>query len=199
MIGLHPCYVTKQYQNQLSQLHQNIKKNNFIAIGEIGIDLYREKSLINEQKAAFQMQIEWAKKYNLPIVIHSRNSFDEIYNILQKKENHQVHGVFHCFSGTSEQAKKIIDLGFYLGIGGILTFKNSHLCSLLSEIDIKHIVLETDSPYLTPHPMRGRRNEPKFLNLVATKLAEIKKLSVKYIAEVTSQNIENIFFKKIKQ
>ena len=197
MIGLHPCSVRKNYIKQLERLHRYIHTTDFIGIGEIGIDLHWDKQFIQEQKDAFSMQINWGKEHNLPIVIHSRNSFNEIYDILHKEVSYNTTGVFHCFSGTYEQAKKIIDLGFYIGIGGMLTFKNSDLSKVVKKIDLKHIVLETDAPYLAPHPMRGKRNEPKFLYIIAEMLSHIKKTDLSTIAKITNKNIDNIFFKNL--
>lgn len=196
MIGLHPCSVNKNYRNDLELLYANITKNNFIGIGEIGIDLYWETKFINEQKDAFKIQIQLANQNNLPIIIHSRNAFHEIYSILKTEKNPETTGIFHCFSGTYEEAKKIIDLGFYLGIGGVLTFKNSDLINVIKKVDLKHIVLETDAPYLAPHPMRGKRNEPKFLSIIAEKITDIKNVTAEQLAAYTNKNIDNIFFKR---
>ena len=195
LIGLHPCSVKKTYKMQLDKLFNKIGAAKYIGIGEIGIDLHWGSTLIKEQKSAFREQIKWAKKLQLPIVIHCRKSFDEIYNILIEENDNDLKGIFHCFSGTLKEAKKIIDLGFYLGIGGIITFKNSNLFQIIKNIELKNIVLETDAPYLAPHPMRGRRNEPKFLPIIAQQIAKIKKQSVKNIAIITSANIDNLFFK----
>jgi len=195
MIGLHPCSVSKHYLKQLNKLYANIESFPFIGIGEVGIDLYWDTKLIKEQKEAFRIQIEWAKKYHLPLIIHCRNSFKEIYAILIEAKYRGITGIFHCFSGTYDEAKKIIDLGFYLGIGGVVTFKNSQLREVIEKIDLQHLVLETDAPYLAPHPMRGTRNEPKFLNLIAEKIAHIKNTHIKNVAKITNENIENIFFK----
>lgn len=196
MIGLHPCSVNKNYRNDLELLYANITKNNFIGIGEIGIDLYWETKFINEQKDAFKIQIQLANQNNLPIIIHCRNAFHEIYSILKVEKNPETTGIFHCFSGTYEEAKKIIDLGFYLGIGGVLTFKNSDLINVIKKVDLKHIVLETDAPYLAPHPMRGKRNEPKFLSIIAEKITEIKNVTAEQLAAYTNKNIDDIFFKR---
>ena len=194
LIGLHPCSVKKNYKIQLDKLFNKIGAAKYIGIGEIGIDLHWGSTLIKEQKSAFREQIKSAKKLQLPIVIHCRKSFDEIYNILIEEIDENLKGIFHCFSGTFEEAKKIIDLGFYLGIGGIITFKNSNLFKVVQKIELKNIVLETDAPYLAPHPMRGRRNEPKFLSIIAQYIAKIKKQSVQNIGRVTSENIDNLFF-----
>ena len=196
MIGLHPCQVDEYYIQELNKLHKHINQNKFIGIGEVGIDLYWSKQFIEQQKDAFNIQIEWGSKENLPIIIHSRNSFKETYELLNKNKNKNVSGIFHCFSGTYTEAKKIIDLGFYLGIGGVLTFKNSDLKSVLKKIELKHIVLETDAPYLAPHPMRGKRNEPKFLSIIAEKICEIKNCKMEELSSITSKNIDDIFFKK---
>tara|TARA_B100001250_G_scaffold374991_1_gene362239 strand:- start:7570 stop:8331 length:762 start_codon:yes stop_codon:yes gene_type:complete len=194
MLGLHPCSVSYTYKNELQEIYKYINELPFIGIGEVGIDLFWEKKMIKEQEAAFRTQINWAKQHCLPLIIHSRNSFDQIYKIMQEEKVNNITGIFHCFSGGHDEALKIIDMGFYLGIGGILTFKNSDLKNVIEKIDLEHIVLETDSPYLAPHPMRGKRNEPKLLPLIAQKLAEIKKVSIEQIGKITNQNIENIFF-----
>ena len=194
MIGLHPCSVSEEYLKDLEKLHEYIEKFPFVAIGEVGIDLYWETNMVNEQTIAFQTQINWAKIHKLPLIIHSRNSFDEIYTIMKQEDVSNITGIFHCFSGNYEQAMKIIDMGFYLGIGGVLTFKNSTIRDVIKKIDLKHLVLETDSPYLAPHPMRGKRNEPKFLPLVAEKLAEIKNVSIEEVSVTTNKNINTIFF-----
>ena len=176
MIGLHPCSVKKNYLTVLKQLKKKIKSANFIAIGEIGIDLYWDKTFFEEQKQAFKTQIAWAKKYKIPIVIHCRNAFDEIYKILKEESDDNLRGVLHCFGGSLDQAKKIIDLNFFLGIGGVLTFKNSGLDSVIKKIPLEKIIVETDGPYLAPTPHRGKRNEPKYLSLIVEKLCEIKNI-----------------------
>ena len=196
MIGLHPCSVSKNFLKNLEELNQYIDKFPFIGIGEIGIDLYWDQTHLQEQEDAFKIQINWAKKYNLPIIIHSRNSFKEIYNILKKEKSEQTTGIFHCFSGTHKEALEIIEMGFYLGIGGVLTFKNSNLFEVIKKIDLNHIVLETDAPYLAPHPMRGKRNEPQFLPLIAHQIAKIKNTSIELVSKITNQNIDNLFFNK---
>lgn len=194
MIGLHPVSVKENYLSELDFIYNFIDGNDFIAIGEIGIDLYWDKSFLEQQKHAFKLQINWGKKHNLPIVIHSRNSFNEVFQILKDEKSSQMTGIFHCFSGTYEEAKKIIDLGFYLGIGGVVTFKNSELKNVLKKIDLKHIVLETDAPYLAPHPFRGQRNEPKYLSIIANQIAEIKNTTIEEVALITSHNTNKIFF-----
>ena len=197
MIGLHPCYVKENFKQELKHLKSLLEKYKFIAIGEIGIDLHWDKNFFSQQKIAFLEQIEWAKKYKLPIVIHSRNSFDEIYEILCSETDHKLKGIFHCFSGTKDQANKIIDMGFLLGIGGISTFKNSNMDNVLKEIDIKNIVLETDSPYLAPTPFRGKRNQPKYLVFIAEKICKLKNISLDELAYQTNQNIDRVFLKKM--
>jgi len=196
MLGLHPCSVKKNFIKKLEELYEYIDKYPFIGIGEIGMDLYWDNTFIEEQKEALAIQINWSKKHNLPIVIHSRNSFKEIYSVVSKEKTDNTTGVFHCFSGTYQDALDIIDMGFYLGIGGVITFKNSNLCEIIKKVDLKHLVLETDAPYLAPHPMRGKRNEPKFLLLIANKIAELKNTSVELVAEITTQNTNHLFFNK---
>lgn len=194
MLGLHPCSVKGDFKQNLNQLYQYLEKYPFIGIGEIGIDLHWDNTFLEEQKEAFKIQINWANTHNLPFVIHCRNSFEEIYQIVSREKKENTKGVFHCFSGTYEEALKIIDLGFYLGIGGVVTFKNSTLSEVIKKIDLKHLILETDAPYLAPHPMRGKRNEPQFLPLIANKVSEIKKTSSELVAKVTNENINNLFF-----
>ncbi|MAQ32025.1 MAG: hydrolase TatD [Flavobacteriales bacterium] len=197
MIGLHPCSVTGQFYDELKKIHEYITQYPFIGVGEIGIDLYWDQTYIAEQKEAFKIQIGWSKTHDLPIIIHSRNSFNEIYDILSTEKSENTKGVFHCFSGNYEEAMKIIEMGLYLGIGGIITFKNSKLFEVIKKIDLKHIILETDAPYLAPHPMRGKRNEPKFLPIIAEKIAEIKQITIQEVAERTNENIEKLFSIKV--
>ena len=194
MLGLHPCSVSSTFEKELEEIYEYINEIPFVAIGEVGIDLFWETKMIKEQESAFRTQINWAKKHNLPLIIHSRNSFDQIYKIMKDEKVNNITGIFHCFSGDYDQALKIIDMGFYLGIGGVLTFKNSNLKNIIEKIELRHMVLETDSPYLAPHPMRGQRNEPKYLPIIANKLAKIKNVSVEKLAEITNQNINTIFF-----
>ena len=194
MIGLHPCSVKKNYLNVLKSMEEKIKSEKFIAIGEIGIDLYWDKSFIIEQKMAFEIQLKWAKEHKLPVVIHSRNSFNEIYEILKNEVDENLRGVFHCFSGDLVEAKKILDLNFFLGIGGILTFKNSGLDSVIKNVPIEKILIETDAPYLAPTPFRGKRNEPQYLSIIATKLCEIKKISMVELTEKLYKNTNSLFF-----
>jgi len=193
MMGLHPCSVKENYIEELSFIKQYIDDARVVGIGEIGMDLYWDKTFIEEQKIAFKTQIQWAKDRKMPIIIHCREAFDEIYEILLEEKDEWLRGIFHCFSGSEEQAKKIIDLNFYLGIGGVLTYKNSGLADAIKHIDLKHIVLETDSPYLSPVPHRGKPNESSYLIHVADKLAEVMQCSLEQVANVTSENAIKIF------
>jgi TatD DNase family protein len=193
MMGLHPCSVKEDYQSQLVKIQEVISVNKIYAIGEIGIDLYWDKTFLKEQQDAFHQQIQWSKKLDLPIVIHCRDAFDEVYEILISEKDEKLRGIFHCFTGNAEQAKKITDLDFYLGIGGVLTYKNSGLDNVVKDIDLGHLVLETDSPYLTPVPYRGKRNESAYLWYVAKKLAEIKGTTIEAIADITTDNSKKIF------
>ena len=194
MIGLHPCSVKKNYLTVLKQLKKKIKSANFIAIGEIGIDLHWDKTFFEEQKQAFKTQIAWAKKYKIPIVIHCRDAFDEIYKILKEEADDSLRGVLHCFGGSLDQAKKIIDLNFFLGIGGVLTFKNSGLDSIIKKIPLEKIIVETDGPYLAPTPYRGKRNEPKYLSLIVEKLCEIKNIPMISLTNQLYKNTNSLFF-----
>ena len=193
MMGLHPTSVKENYKEELEIISGWFEKQNFIAVGEIGIDLYWDQSFQKQQQEAFRFQIDLALKNEIPIVIHSRDSFDEIFNVLEDYRGSGLKGVFHCFTGSLEQANKAIDLGFYLGIGGVLTFKNSGLDKVIAEIDLKHILLETDSPFLAPTPFRGKRNESAYINLVANRLSQIKNIDREEIAKITTQNAIDLF------
>ncbi len=193
MIGLHPTSAKENYDIEMKFVETELKSGDYIGIGEIGIDLYWDKSFINQQRDAFRRQLQLAKKYSLPVAIHTRDSFDEIYPILKAESTEELCGVFHCFTGTATEAEKIIDLGFMLGIGGIITFKNSGLDSVAKNIPIEHILLETDSPFLTPTPYRGKRNQSAYITYIATKLAEVKGLSTENIAEITTNNANKLF------
>lgn len=194
MMGLHPCSADAAFEEQLSTMEAWLEKRKFAAIGEIGIDLYWDKTFLGQQQQAFRTQIEWAKKYNLPYVIHSRNAFDETMEIVNEYKTDRIKAIFHCFSGTVEQAQQVVALEtFKLGIGGVVTFKNSGLDKVVEAIDLKHIVLETDAPYLAPNPHRGKRNEPDYLRLIAQKIADIKQMSVEEVAEVTTGNSMEVF------
>jgi TatD DNase family protein len=193
MMGLHPCSVKAHFEDELTTVGQYLEKRKFIAIGEIGLDFYWDLNFKEQQLEAFNRQMGWAQEFNIPIVIHSRDSIDECIEAVAKKQNGKLKGVFHCFGGSPEQANKIIDLGFYLGIGGVVTFKKSGLDSVLRNIDIKHILLETDAPYLAPVPFRGKRNECSYLKLVAEKIAEIKNVSLAEVDLITTKNAETLF------
>jgi TatD DNase family protein len=193
MMGLHPCDVKADYRNELAVMAGWLDKRPFAAIGEIGIDLYWDKTFVREQTEAFREQISWALERNYPIVIHCREAFDEIYAVLCEFPV-LPKGIFHCFSGNLDQAQKILALGqFKLGIGGVLTFKNAGLDKVVQSLDLAHVVLETDAPYLAPAPFRGKRNEPIYLMEVAKKLAEIKGCSLSEVAEITTKNAEFVF------
>lgn len=193
MMGLHPTSVKENYKEELEKVENWLVKRKFYAIGEIGIDLYWDKSFEKEQEKAFRYQIELAKKHNLPIVIHARESFDEIFLIMNDVIDEKLNGVFHAFTGNDEQAKQIISWGFKIGIGGIVTFKNSGLDKVVNNIDINHIVLETDSPYLAPVPKRGKRNESAYILYIAQKIAEIKNMTIEEVAKITTDNAKQLF------
>jgi TatD DNase family protein len=193
LMGLHPCSVKSDYKNELEIVHRWLTKRLFAGIGEIGIDLYWDKTFFEEQKFAFKQQIIWALEFNYPIVIHCRNAHNEIMELLSEF-NSLPKGIFHCFSGNTAQAKQILNsTPFKLGIGGVVTFKNSGLDKVVEDIDLKHLVLETDAPYLAPVPFRGKRNEPVYLMEVAKKVAEIKNCSMLELAEITSKNANEVF------
>jgi TatD DNase family protein len=193
MLGLHPCDVKENFKEELALIDQEIGKRKIYAIGEIGIDLHWDKTTLSMQQEAFRIQIDWAKKLDLPIVIHCREAFDEIFEIICELKDEKLRGIFHCFSGTLEQAEKVIELDFFLGIGGVLTYKNSGLDKVVEQISLEHLVLETDSPYLTPVPFRGKPNESSYLIYVAQKLADIKQISIEKLAEITTHNSKLIF------
>lgn len=193
MMGLHPTSVKSNFEQELEHVKREFSKRHFFAVGEIGIDLYWDKSNLENQKKAFKIQIQLAKKYKLPIVIHCRDAFDEIFKILESENDDDLFGIFHCFTGTEEQANKAISFNMKLGIGGVVTFKNSNIDAFLNKIDIKNIVLETDSPYLSPVPYRGKRNESSYLPLICKKLAEIYQLSEEEISLITTQNSKDVF------
>ena len=193
MAGLHPAYVSNNNDKEIDLVVENLKKYDCVAIGEIGIDLYWEEKFLEQQKIIFKKQIELALQYNLPIVIHCREAFDHIYCILKKYSKHNLKGVFHCFTGNEDQARKIIDLNFKLGVGGIVTFKNGGLDKFLNKIDLKNIVLETDSPYLAPTPHRGKRNNSSYLIYIVDKMSEIYGVENHEIATVTTNNAKELF------
>lgn len=193
MVGLHPCSVNEKYRYELDQLEKHLVKGGVVAIGEIGIDLYWDKSFEKQQIEAFEIQIDWALAHELPIVIHSRNAIKKCIEVVRKKQNGRLRGVFHCFDQDIISAREITALGFYLGIGGVLTFKNSKLPEVIKHIDLQHIILETDSPYLAPMPYRGKRNESSYVRIVAEKLSEIKEIPIESIEEITTQNAKDLF------
>ena len=193
MSGLHPVDVKENFKEELEFVVNSLKSHSYVAIGEIGIDLYWDKTYLKQQQEAFEFQIRLAIKNDLPIVIHCREAFDEIFEILDKENCDKLRGVFHCFTGTLEQANRAIQLGFKLGIGGVVTFKNGGIDKFLNRIDLNHIVVETDSPYLAPVPYRGKRNESSYITYVIDKLSEIYGLPIKKIASVTTKNAEKVF------
>lgn len=193
MMGLHPTSVKENYREELALVEAQLAKRDFYAIGEIGIDLYWDTSTLEIQKKAFKHQIQLAKKYKLPIVIHCRDAFDDIFEVLEEEKSDDLFGIFHCFTGTLEQAKRAISFNMKLGIGGVVTFKNGKIDQFLNLIDLKHIVLETDSPYLAPKPYRGKRNESSYIIKVLEKLSELYALPQEKIAEITTQNSKDIF------
>ncbi len=193
MMGLHPCSVKDNYATELALVEKWLAKRKFAAVGEIGLDFYWDKTFTAAQYEAFRMQINLAIEYHLPVVIHTRNAMTETISVVKEFVSKGVRGIFHCFSGSYENAKEIIDAGFFLGIGGVLTYKNSGLAEVITNIDLKHLVLETDSPYLTPVPLRGKRNESSYLKYIVEKLAMIKQVSEEEVATVTTANAEKIF------
>jgi len=193
MLGLHPCSVREDYRDELQKMKDAIEKDQFYAIGEIGLDYYWDRSFDEQQMICFREQIDMAVEHDLPIVIHSRSSMDACIEVLKEKRNNAVRGIFHCFSGNVEYAHEIINCGFLLGIGGVITYKNSGLAGVVSQVPLEHIVLETDAPYLTPVPYRGKRNESSYLKYVVAKIAETKNVSEEQVAEVTTLNANRIF------
>ena len=193
LMGLHPTSVNSDYQDELQVVEYWLKKRKFYGIGEIGIDLFWETSFLEEQTHAFRFQLDLARQYELPVVVHVRDSFDEVYKVLTEMHDKKLTGVFHSFTGTFEQAQLIIDIGFKIGVGGIVTFKKSGLDQIISKIDPSHLILETDSPYLTPVPFRGKRNESSYLVYVAQKIADLHQMTVGDIAKITTANARKLF------
>jgi TatD DNase family protein len=195
MMGLHPCDVTEEsYDVEIAHVEKQLETGKYIGVGEIGLDLHWDKTTLEIQKKAFIHQIKLAKKYQLPIAIHVRDSFNEAIEIIESLNDKNLRGVFHCFTGDSKDAKRVNSLGgFYLGIGGVLTFKNSGLDKTIAEVDINTLILETDAPYLAPTPFRGQRNESKYIINIAEKLAEVYNISIEKVAEITTKNAKNIF------
>ncbi len=193
MMGLHPMHVKENYKNELEIVKKYLNNRKFSAVGEIGIDLFWDKKYLNQQKEAFYYQILLAKEKNLPIVIHCRNAFDEVFEVLESHKDEKLYGIFHCFTGTQKDAFKAIDFNFKLGIGGVVTFKNGKIDKFLNQIPIEQIVLETDSPYLSPKPYRGKRNESSYLEIILNKVAECYDLPIKRVAGIIYKNTKTIF------
>lgn len=193
MMGLHPCYVKDNYQAELTIVQQQLQSRRFVAVGEIGLDFYWDKTFATHQHEAFELQMQWALDYNLPIVIHTRNAMQETINMVKPFAAKGLTGIFHCFSGSYESAKQITDMNFMLGVGGVITYKNAGLAEALQNIPNEFLVLETDAPYLTPVPFRGKRNESSYLTYVIEKLADSKQMSVEAMAAITTDNAERLF------
>jgi len=193
MMGLHPTSVNELVEKELDFVESELSTGTYIAIGEIGIDLYWDQTFKEEQTEAFRRQLRWAKQYGLPVAIHMRDSFEEVYAVVKQEATDDLTGVFHCFTGNEAEAKKIIDLGFCLGIGGVVTFKNSGLAEVVAKLPLEVILLETDAPFLTPAPFRGKRNDSHYLPYVAKKIAEVTHKSVEEIAEITTHNSQKLF------
>ncbi|PXX25904.1 TatD family hydrolase [Arenibacter sp. ARW7G5Y1] len=193
MAGLHPTHVKEDYRKELAHVEEMLASRKFYAVGETGIDLYWDKTFLKEQQLAFKQQIQWAKKYAYPIVIHCRDGFDEVFQILEEEKGEGLFGIFHCFTGTFEQAQKAISYNMKLGIGGVVTFKNGKIDTYLGKIDLKHVVLETDSPYLAPVPYRGKRNESAYLVKVLEKMAQIYSMDKEEVAAITTDNSRQVF------
>ncbi len=193
MMGLHPCDVKKDFEKQLYVMEEWIDNREFAAIGETGLDLYWDKTFFEQQKEALRIQINWAKKKKWPIVLHCRESMDETIAIIKEEKNEDLQGIFHCFSGTVEQAKQIIELGFFLGLGGVSTYKNGGLDKVLPKLGLEHVVLETDGPYLAPVPYRGKRNSPEYIPIIAERIAELADSSLEKVSEITQRNTIKIF------
>lgn len=193
MSGLHPVSVKENYKDELGLVVKSLKDHNYVAIGEIGIDLYWDKTFLKQQQDAFEFQIRLAISNDLPIVIHCREGFDEVFEILDAEKCEKLRGVFHCFTGTLDQARRAINLGFKLGIGGVVTFKNGGIDKFINQISINNIVLETDSPYLSPVPFRGKRNESSYIKYVLSKLSELYGISEEELAKLTTENSKKIF------
>jgi TatD DNase family protein len=193
MMGLHPCYVKANYLQEIEIVKNWLVKEKFAAVGEIGLDFHWDKTFIDQQYEAFRMQIELSLQYNLPVILHTRDAMQETIDVIKEYIPKGIKGIFHCFGGSYENALEIINAGFYLGIGGVLTYKKSGLSEVLEKIDLQHLVLETDAPYLSPVPFRGKRNESSYLKYIAAKLAEVKNTSIEEVASITSANAEKIF------
>ena len=193
MMGLHPCSVKENYKEELDLVYSWLQKRKFAAIGEIGLDFYWDKTYSTQQYECFHQQINWALQFDLPVVLHTRDAMQQSLDVIKEYAGKNLKGIFHCFSGTLQNALDVIDLGFYLGIGGVITYKNSGLAEVIKEIDLKNIILETDAPYLTPIPFRGKRNESSYLKYIVQKIAELKNITKEEVAEITAQNAKNAF------
>lgn len=193
MIGLHPCSVKEDFRKEIDIIEALLKQRPFVAIGETGLDFYWDKTFVQQQYEALNIQLNLALQYNIPIILHTRDAMQETIDVVKKYSSRGIKGIFHCFGGTIEEANQIIEAGFYLGIGGVVTYKKSGLAEVLAQVSLKHLVLETDAPYLTPVPFRGKRNESSYLQYIANKIAEIKNVPVAEVAEVTSRNAALIF------
>ncbi len=192
-IGIHPSDITENYQADLKIIEKELQTRSYISVGEIGIDLYHDKTFFKEQEQAFIKQLEFAKAYQKPVVVHTRSAFEECMPILKKFQDGNLRAIFHCFSGSVEMAKRIIGEGFYLGIGGVVTFKNSNLPETLKHVNLNNLVLETDAPFLAPHPYRGNRNDSSYIPLIAEKIASIYEIGLDEVANITTQNAKDIF------
>ena len=193
MTGLHPCHVKEDHVSELQFVEDELARRSWVALGEIGLDFYWDRTFEAAQYAAFHKQIEWALHYDIPIVIHSRESMKESIGVVREHQQGKLRGIFHCFSGDAQAARAIVELGFFLGIGGVLTYKNSGLSDAIRDIGLENLVLETDAPYLAPVPFRGKRNESSYLKYIAAKLAEVKGISVEEVARITTENAQKIF------
>lgn len=196
MAGLHPCSVKENFKEELEKIQQQLSQREFVAIGETGLDFYWDTSFTKQQYESLQQHAEWALQYKRPLVLHTRNAMQETIDVVKSYHKKNLFGVFHCFGGSLQNALDIIDTGFLLGIGGVVTYKNSGLAEVIKEVDLKYLVLETDSPYLSPVPFRGKRNESSYLKYIAQKLADIKDITIEEVAEQTTKNAEELFLKK---
>ena len=193
MMGLHPCYVKDNYLQELNIVENWLKQRKFVAIGEIGLDFYWDKTFATQQQEAFEQQMQWALDYRLPIVIHTREAMQATIDAVKPFAKEGLKGIFHCFSGSYESAKEILGMDFLLGIGGVVTYKNAGLSEVVGKLDLKHLVLETDAPYLSPVPFRGKRNESSYLEFVLKKIAEVKQITIEEVATITTQNAKELF------
>lgn len=193
MMGLHPCSVNKTFQEELDHVHTELKTGKYSAVGEIGMDLYWDKTFMEQQAEAFETQMEWAKEFDLPVAIHCRDAFDEVFGSVEKVQDGRLRGVLHCFTGDAGQAERCVELGLHIGLGGVLTFKNGGVDKAIAAIGMEHFVLETDAPYLAPKPYRGKRNEAAYVGFVAERLAEVKNISLEEVEAVTTINAKRLF------